>query len=169
MTPFNRHEEIAHAKGYRALDDGTVLNPRGKKLSPWVHCGYLTFKAGRGIHLRLHRVVAFQKFGTSIYEPGIVVRHKDGNPINNHPDNLLLGTPYDNAMDRKPEARRDHARKAADKARKYDHRAILEYLAHGSYRKAEKRFGCARSTLNFIKHHSLAAAENHPANQSRVI
>lgn len=46
-----------------------------------------------------HRVIAFRKYGSIVFEKGILVRHLDGNKINNSPDNLVIGTNQDNVND----------------------------------------------------------------------
>lgn len=47
-----------------------------------------------------HRIIALMKYGPEkLSEPGIVVRHIDGNKINNDPTNLELGTQKENVMD----------------------------------------------------------------------
>jgi len=46
-----------------------------------------------------HRLIALQKYGTKAIQPGIVVRHRDGDKLNNDPDNLRLGTQGDNVRD----------------------------------------------------------------------
>lgn len=46
-----------------------------------------------------HRVVALLKYGADAMKDGVVVRHIDGNKINNAPENLILGTSTDNVQD----------------------------------------------------------------------
>lgn len=57
------------------------------------------FKTKERRYVYEHRFVAFKKFGPSALLPGVVVRHIDGNKLNNSPDNLILGTQSDNARD----------------------------------------------------------------------
>ena len=63
-------------------------------------------------HCKFHHLQACQKFGDKIYEEGMVVRHLDGNPLNNTWDNIEIGTDYDNHMDRSRKDRVEHAIKA---------------------------------------------------------
>lgn len=49
--------------------------------------------------IEIHRVVAHQKYGDEIFKEGIHVRHLDNDKLNFHPDNLALGTAYDNHHD----------------------------------------------------------------------
>ena len=61
----------------------------------------------------VHKLQAYQMFEEEMFVEGIVVRHLDGDPLNNSPENIAIGTVRDNIMDRDPEARRAHAIKAA--------------------------------------------------------
>jgi len=120
----------AYAKGYRVVD-GNVFTPGGRQLTLRVQRtrgrGYLDFSArlySRAVskhshHICVHQLVAYQKFGDAVFEPGIVVRHLDGDCRNNLPDNIALGTDHDNYMDRPPEDRMQHACIAATHKRKF--------------------------------------------------
>lgn len=91
---------------YEISEDGTpfTLNLRGGKqeMKPRRdRDGYLYIDAlykGRFKHLRIHRLVAI------MYLPRpkstkLVVRHLDGDKLNNNPSNLKWGTPKENAED----------------------------------------------------------------------
>lgn len=50
--------------------------------------------------MNMHVVVAIWKYGEQyVYNDGILARHLDGNPLNNSPDNISVGTYRDNALD----------------------------------------------------------------------
>ena len=116
MTPRSRQAIYwAYEKGYRVLDDGTLLNPSGKKLktTPSGH-GYPTFAAGSKKPqwtVSLHVFAAYCWYG----EPALdakVIRHKDDVKTHCTRDNILLGTYVDNRMDMPADVRWDVARKA---------------------------------------------------------
>jgi hypothetical protein len=157
---FSHAEEKAHAMGYRAVN-GVILNPRGKRMAVRPsRMGYPYFHAGRKLTVRAHRLVAFQKFGQALYVPGTDVRHRDANPGNFADDNILIGTKSENQMDKPVEVRRFAALKASKSIQKYDHAIVLAYLAHHSYRQAQKQFpGISVGNLSFIKNSSLAAKQ----------
>lgn len=106
----NEALEIAWSMGYRALRDGRVRGPSGKilKLMPdySLSSPYLKFSIMLGQRpnrklkrIKVHRLVAYQKYGNAIFAPGILVRHKDNNYMNNSYENILIGTPKDNYED----------------------------------------------------------------------
>ena len=79
-------------KGYRIID-GIIYNPDGKILKGYVgKRGYRRFSPVRTNHVKVHRLVAYQKFGDALFEEGIEVRHLDNNKLNNSEDNIALGT-----------------------------------------------------------------------------
>jgi hypothetical protein len=130
---------VAVSKGYRILPDGTPVNKEGKVLATYPVRKYQRFSAHGGSGVFVHKLQAFQKFGDAIFEPNIQVRHKDNNRNNNAADNILLGTPSQNAMDNPPELRRAVAMKGADSQRKYDYRAIAAFY-YQCKDKAKTRF-----------------------------
>ena len=148
---FNHYESLAVRLGYRVVDDGQgVISPRGERLSVQTKGGYLQFKAGQDKWVRVHRVVALEKFGEVIYAPGIVVRHLDGNSKNNTASNLAIGTQHDNAMDRSAEDRRAHALKAGAAVKKHDHDAIRSHYAARGFMPTVREYGISRSVLSYI-------------------
>jgi len=80
------------ANGYRMLHI-KLLSPEDRALAEQ------HLRLHRGIYVYEHRLVALKTYGPSAAIPGIVVRHIDGNKVNNNPSNLILGTQSDNARD----------------------------------------------------------------------
>ena len=101
----------ASSRGYFVNEEGQVITPKGKTRTPGIdHKGYKHFSyifrtEGKSIHttIKYHQLAAFQKFGLQAMLEGILVRHKDDNPSNNRPNNLLIGTHQDNTDDKSPE------------------------------------------------------------------
>lgn len=87
-----RVRRVSPARGTRP---GYVLTPR---IDPR---GYRSVKIA-GKTRWLHRIVAEAFLGPSDLP---MVRHLDGNPTNNRPDNLAWGTSLDNAEDRRRHGR----------------------------------------------------------------
>jgi hypothetical protein len=46
-----------------------------------------------------HRLIALQKYGPKAVAHGLVIRHHDGDKLNNDPDNLIYGTQKQNIRD----------------------------------------------------------------------
>lgn len=92
-------EKIAFEKGYRADEYGRVISPKGKYVSLFLNTRYLKFSLrikGKIEKVRVHRLVAYQKYGESLYNPGIIVMHIDGISINNQYENIALGSQSEN-------------------------------------------------------------------------
>jgi len=97
---------FAYNKGYRIIN-GKIINPKGKTIKGHNANGYLNFGVNtKEFHdnVPVHRLLAYQKYGNQILEEGIVVRHLDGNSLNNLEENIVIGTQSDNMMDKTPEA-----------------------------------------------------------------
>lgn len=79
--------KTASIKGYTVTRDGVVYY-KGRKRSPTISkSNYYRFNIrinGINVPIFVHRLQAYQKFGDRMFNPGIVVRHLDGNSLNNH-------------------------------------------------------------------------------------
>lgn len=156
---FNRNEIEAYRRGYRILDDGTLVDPKGNKVKGSITKNgyYETAIRIRGniSKFRFHRLQAYQKYGLKIYDIGIVVRHLNGNSKDNSPSNIDIGTDRDNKMDMPREqllALSINASSYVTKYSKSDVRDIKEYHNESrSYINTMKHFGISsKGTLHFI-------------------
>lgn len=130
LSLISRALIFAADKGYK-VQSGIVISPKGKQRKLKIDDGYFTFNIrpswaiNRIVYpVHVHRLVAFQKYGYKIFELGIVVRHFDGNSLNNLEDNIRIGTQTENALDRKPQDRLAHAIKASSFLRKFSDELI---------------------------------------------
>lgn len=104
MIKFSRIEEIAYKRGFRIEKDGTPSH-NGQKCEYTRkpnNRGYYYFTLsvkGKHKNCAFHRLQAYQKYGDMLYGDGILVRHLNGNPLDNSFDNIALGSHRDNAMD----------------------------------------------------------------------
>lgn len=148
--------KIAKERGYRIDCDGNVYSKR-MKLNPMKMCAtnYLFFSVkinGKSEKVMVHRFQAYAKYGDKAFEKGIVVRHLNGDSLDNSLDNIAIGTQSDNMMDIPRDLRIAHAQKAGDAVRIYDYEAVYQYyLQTKSYKKAKEKFGIrSKSTVHAI-------------------
>lgn len=147
----------AHNKGYTVSIDGEVFY-KGKKRTLMLKsktCKYYCFslrKDGVSIKVKVHRLQAYQKYGNEMFKEGIVVRHLDGNSLNNHYDNIAIGTHHDNSMDIPKNIREKIAINASSYMKKYNHEEIYEfYCKCKSYKKTMQKFNISsKNGLHFI-------------------
>lgn len=147
----------AIAKGYSVDKQGNVWYNGNLRVLKNNNRGYLQFGIRcdgekRPQNVPVHRLQAYQKFGDKIFESGIVVRHLDGNSLNNNFDNIEIGTQQENMMDIPVEQRISHAKHAAATQIKYDADEIKKYHAEvKSYAKTMERFNItSKGTLFHI-------------------
>ena len=158
---------LAYNKGYRVVN-GEVISPstnKALKLREF-HRGktgnegaYLFFKivsdGGVRRQVMVHRLLAYQKYKEKMFRKGILIRHLDGNSLNNDEANIAMGTQSDNMRDRPPEELKAHAINAATKRRRFTDAEIEEirvYRAEGHiYTEIMERFNISSTgTLHNI-------------------
>ena len=170
MDKINENIKECFEKGYEVLKNGDIKG-KTKILSVRINKqGYKSFtfrnKKGKIEVILVHRFQAYQKFGDKIFKEGLVVRHLDGNSLNNSWDNIELGTQSDNIMDRSPECRKRSAtiasRKRQDKFRTYKERCLIyEDLRNNiPYSEIMKTYNIpSKGTLSYMKNKSLEYKE----------
>jgi hypothetical protein len=109
----------------------------------------------------VHRLVAYEKFGDKIFEKGVVVRHLDGNPLNNLPDNIEIGTQHDNMMDRSKDCRIKTAVIASYVNRSFTDEEVCNICNDRkkgfTYDKLIKKYNTSKSTLSYLFNNALYA------------
>lgn len=160
---------LTYQKGYRITNDGKLLNSKGKELvggdkpvGKSIYKHFTTRFQKKFVVITFHRLQAYQKFGDKIFEEGIVVRHLDGNSLNNSWDNIAIGTSSDNQMDIPKEIRTRSAIKASRKMqnnnRSFNERCkIYEHLKNGiPYSEIMLKYNISsKGTLSFMKNKSI--------------
>lgn len=114
------------SKGYRVSPDGVyVLTPTGSRLNGCVVKGKINYRCftyrldNSPRHIPFHRLQAYQKYGEKALIEGVEVRHYNGKSLDNSWDNILIGSPRDNQLDRSAESRMQHSLNAAKKLRRF--------------------------------------------------
>lgn len=158
MSKSNDATRIAFRKGYRVTETGTVVNALGRTRVLQIknadtdprHVFNVGIGNGNRFPVMVHKLQAYQKFGEAMFEPGILVRHLDEDSLNNRPENIALGTPTDNALDRQPEVRRAHAQHAANHNIAYDWKTVeRDYFEGGlGFKKLAAKYGMSKGTLS---------------------
>ena len=151
------------AARYKVSPDGLLICPDGRAIVPKVSKrGYphVSIRVrGEGIDQKIgvHRIVAYQKFGERLFDPGIVVRHRDCNKLNFRPGNIRIGTNLENDREntlRIKTLKAQAARKGGAMLRRFDDATVDEIRRlHGDglgCRKLAKQFSCAMSTIHYI-------------------
>lgn len=145
----------AFNRGYVISLEGIAYNKYGIKVGHIGVKGYwqVSLKInGTTRHVKNHRLQAFQKYGHKMFEEGILVRHLDGDKLNNSWENILIGTDSDNKMDVPKQIRISRAVHAASFKKKYDDESIRKFHAISkSYKKTMEKFNISsKGTLNYI-------------------
>lgn len=106
-TVCNRAIAYAYGRGFRVTEDGRLLNPVGKQLSPGARPSgaypvFSVFVKGskkQSIAVPVHKFAAFCFYGEAALEKRTQVRHLSGDLLDFSKNNLQLGTPSENALD----------------------------------------------------------------------
>jgi len=135
-----KKEFIAISKGYFVSKQGVVYSPKGNVLK---------------LSIRVHRLQAFQKFGSEIYKEGVEVRHFNGIPLDNSWENILIGTRSENQMDIPKLVRNTRGLTGTKEIIKYPFDQVLEirkYREDGhSYKEIMERYNITdRSTVSYL-------------------
>ena len=152
----------AYEKGYRVKDNLVygIVKKQPLKLS-CSQAGYLFFNirlSSKTLKVFLHRLVAYEKYQDKLFEPGILVRHLNGNRKDNSFKNISIGTQTENMLDRDPEERLNHAIKASSSIRKFTNEKVnqikLDYSNGLGYKTLmEKYCISSKGTLHYILTH----------------
>lgn len=120
--------DVALSRGYRVVEDGRVWSEESNRfLSDKKNASeYHVFRIRIGERfwrVVTHQLQAYQKYGDSMFEPGICVRHLNGNKRDNCWDNVAIGTYRENFMDMPVHTRK----RIADASRKYSKEEALAW------------------------------------------
>ncbi len=152
ITEINQAQRAlieATSAGFTVDETGDVFRPDGT--SQVVTTGRRDYKCfafksptapRRGyVNIMVHRLIAYQNFGWTLFVPGIEVRHLDDTRCNRRA-NIGIGTPLQNRQDMSPEKRE----KMAQALRDYAHRRKnAQKQAHQDQLEDFRQAGQARS------------------------
>ena len=151
MSKNNRNILICFNKGYVIDEYGNVKN-KDKLLKCSVNInGYLKFsirtKTESSTPVFVHKLQAYFKYGNKIFEKGIVVRHLNGNKLDNSFENIAIGTQQDNMLDKPKHKRIEWASHP-----KYDYESIKKDRLLGmTYRELMNKYNISsKGTISYI-------------------
>lgn len=141
------------ARGWDVDPEGRMTNPKGQIRKGTLTCGYL--KVGvkipeMGISsyaVKIHKFQAYRKFGDTIFQEGVVVRHLNGDPQDNSSDNIELGTQSQNMMDRSEESRKVHSRNRMPVTEETKRKLAKERESGKSFYEIAKAYGMPLQTV----------------------
>lgn len=142
-------------RGLTVTSDGRVYGRSGRRLSPnLAQNGYLrvaSYSGGCQTTEWVHQLVC-EAFNGPRPEWAELVRHRDGDPMNNHADNVTYGTHAENAADRIAHGRsgRGESRPRA-KLTPNQVREIRESPPGVTQRELAKRYGVSDRHIRHIK------------------
>lgn len=154
----------AYNKGYVVDEKGDVYYKNRKRiLIPDTH-GYATFTIrvfdadlSKDVFRRIwvHQLQAYQKFGRKIFKKNVQVRHLNSKRLDNSFDNIGIGSPSKNAMDKPKETRQIMAIIASHKNRVLTDEQIKELVIDRNlgmnYDKLMSKYGItSKGTLSYI-------------------
>ena len=160
-----RKEEYFSKKGYYVTEDGCLMSPKNKRVGTYSKRRGLRYEYvsvlydGKTDKLFTHRLQAFQKFGAELYKKGYVVRHLNGDSLDNTYDNISIGTQVDNALDIPKEKRKAMSVVATNaslrKVIKYNkdvvRKAVLMRKGGASFGEIAKTLGIStRAQANYV-------------------
>lgn len=166
---------ILKSKGYIITEEGKVLNTKSNReikgtLNTSGYIGFTHKINDKQVKIYFHKLQAFQKYGNLIFKNNNVVRHLDGNKQNNTYLNISIGTQSDNMLDKPKELR---VRQGIQASRSFqetrrtlkERQEIYKKLKNGlTYKEIMSQHKISKSTLSYMKNHSLEYKENNLTN-----
>ncbi len=146
----------AKKKGYYVHNNGNVFSSRKqislRKAQERYHFTIRYY--GQRTTIAVHKFVGYLKYGDEIFKDGIVVRHLDGNSLNNSWENIGIGTHSDNMMDIPKTIRIKKAINASKKIRKFSDAEVQEILKDRksgmTFEKICEKYNTSKSTLSYF-------------------
>lgn len=160
---FSKRQKLVsfcYKRGYRVEPNGEVFSFTGKHLKTFLYGdGYPAIgvrdEEGNTEILTIHALVAYQKFGSSIFKQGIEIRHLNGNKEDYSESNIALGTHLENVLDI---PQKDRLRRGRNAGRTNSHLInqdvldMREGFSNGNTLCwAMEKYGIAKSTASYIK------------------
>ena len=164
MTKQEQITRVSNERGYVVDKNGVVTNIDGKTISLGKTAkGYFSFnirleKGQNPTRSFVHKLQAFQKFGDTIFEENVVVRHLNGLSTDNSYENIGIGTQSENMLDIPKEKR---VLTASQANLKYNHQDIINDRNNGfTFTEIMAKYDISsKGTVSFIIKKSLESTK----------
>jgi hypothetical protein len=160
MSKLNENVRRFYGLGYIPEDGGKLKSPKGRYLSLTIdnnnYYYWQTRDRDTGYQPRVyyHKIVAYHLYGEKVFQEGVVVRHLNGNSLDNSFINIAIGSAHDNWMDVPENIRQKISDCGALVQRKLDKQKLNEFYTDRSngmtYKKLMEKYGIAKSTVSYI-------------------
>lgn len=154
LSKNNQATVCAYEKGYRVIDN-LVYSSNNKlvKLRTKKQGNYKVFSVsfeGKSKPVLVHKLVAYQKYGTAVFEKGIHVHHLNNNPEDNSFNNIAIGTAQDNNLDKPVLDRIYYARQAHRKfTDEFLNQLKNDYQNGLTYRDLRNKYNISSGSLSY--------------------
>ena len=151
-----REELVLTVLRYTIDKQGILRNPKGRVVGSTNRQGYKKIQVTIGGKVRevfLHRLQAYNKYNSKLFEKGIQVRHLNDVKTDNTWENIALGTAKDNYKDRGQQSIKDAQKRATDASKKHSDEIISqakEYIQLGySLKDTSIKFNIPEGSLRY--------------------
>lgn len=163
LSRLSKNMLLAYTRGYRVSTRGEVISPSGKIRKVLPKNGYMFFLIYQEKKTRMvfvHRLAAYQKYENNIFSTGVLVRHKNGNSLDNSLANILIGSNSDNQLDISAIKRFNRSVIATQFVRVWSDSQLQNifddrYKNLFNYRELKDKYNISKSTLSFLFNKSL--------------
>jgi hypothetical protein len=158
VQPRYAKARLAVSRGYRVLEDGTIIGSRGVPIRGTTYNQYravgVKVENRKVVHVKAHHIVVLLKYGSQALKGPLQVRHLDGNKLNCAWSNIVLGSMSQNMLDKPKEMRVAIAKKAASARRKItqaDAEAMrAEHAAGIPMSRLMQKYGTGKTAMWYI-------------------
>ena len=141
-TKFNKNEIVFFLAGYYVDNSSRMFNKNGRELKGYKRNGYKTISTlinGKMYSVTLHRFIGLLKYGNRIYTENLLLRHLNGNKLDNSFNNICIGTHKNNTNDVPIKDRKRIGLNAASHRIKYPKELVEEIIKYHSECKSYKK------------------------------
>lgn len=148
--------KVAKEKGYYCDKLGNIYSPN-KKLKLIKTRNYYQFSVrvnGIGTPILVHRFIGYLKYDEKIFDENFLIRHLDGNSLNNFWENILIGTQSENMKDIPELNRIKKSITASIGLRRFTDEEVINIIEDRrkglTYKELSEKYNTSKSTLSYF-------------------